>query len=160
MKKKKNELPENFDYLDKLAEHQQLSVQEKENMKEWSRDLEHIWRLEEIKARQRSREREIRKGDKNASYFFAKANYRRRKKAISCLENEGNIIDEQNGMIEHAMSFYKNLFGAEPRDNIRLDDTFWKEGEKMTVEENHLWKPSSMKRKFTRPLGVHMLKGL
>jgi hypothetical protein len=28
MKKKKNELPENFDYLDKLAEHQQLCPRE------------------------------------------------------------------------------------------------------------------------------------
>jgi hypothetical protein len=37
-------------------------------------------------------------------------------------EEENSLVDEQNGMIEHAMRSYKNLFGVEPMDNIKLDD--------------------------------------
>jgi hypothetical protein len=58
--------------------------------------VEHIWMIEEIKARQRSRDMEIKEGDKNTS-FFAKTNYRKRKKTISCLEDDGNSISEQKG---------------------------------------------------------------
>ena len=42
-------------------------------------DLENIWNLEEIKARQRSRDRNVKEGDRNTSYFHALANQRARK---------------------------------------------------------------------------------
>jgi hypothetical protein len=40
-------------------------------------------------------------------------------------------------MINHAMDFYKNLFGKEQR-SIRLEDDFWgeEERERVTAEEN------------------------
>jgi hypothetical protein len=31
-------------------------------------------------------------------------------------------------MLEHALEFYKSLFGREDRDNIRLGEEFWQEG--------------------------------
>jgi predicted DsbA family dithiol-disulfide isomerase len=92
--------------------------------------------MEEIKARQRSREKEIKEGDMNASYFFAKANQRKMKKTVSCLETNGVMLTESKDMLEHALEFYKALFGKEDRYNIRLQESFWEEDENVTHEEN------------------------
>jgi hypothetical protein len=63
------------------------------------------------KEQEREREREIKEGNKNIAYLFAKANQRRRKKSIACLEEEGVTIPDNEGMIRHALEFYKKLFG-------------------------------------------------
>jgi hypothetical protein len=42
-------------------------------------ELEQVWKIEEIKARQRARDGHIKEGDKNTSYFFALTNQRKRK---------------------------------------------------------------------------------
>jgi hypothetical protein len=39
-------------------------------------------------------------------------------------------------MLEHAMEFYKNLFGKEDRNNIRLQEGFWGDDEKVSHDEN------------------------
>jgi hypothetical protein len=123
--------------LDKLAEQQTLTSQEIERRKMLSLQLEQTWRIEEIKARQRSRDREIKEGDMNTTYFFfAKANQRKRKKAISCLVEDGVEISDNKGMVDHAMRFYNTLFGEEPRQNIKLNIDFWQDGDKVQIDEN------------------------
>jgi hypothetical protein len=124
------------DRLDKLPEVQVLSPCEKENRRKAWLDLDMIWRMEEIKAIQKSREKEIKEGDRNTFYFFAKANQRKKKKTVTCLETNGVMLIESRDMLEHALEFYKALFGKEDRYNIRLQESFWEEDENVTHEEN------------------------
>jgi hypothetical protein len=54
-------------------------------MRDITKELDHIWSVEEIKAKQRSRDRNISEGDRNTTYFQALANQRKRKKKIGSL---------------------------------------------------------------------------
>jgi hypothetical protein len=54
--------------------------------------LGQILRMEEIKARQRAREKEIKEGDSNTTYFFAKANQRKRKNHLLLRERWGYFL--------------------------------------------------------------------
>jgi hypothetical protein len=54
-----------------------------------------MWRTEETKTKQRSRDRDIREGDSNTAYFFDKANQRRKKKNISGLEKVDELITDK-----------------------------------------------------------------
>jgi hypothetical protein len=94
-------------------------------------------RLKKLKKdRGQEREREIKEGDKNTVYFFAKANQRRRKKLISCLKD--GVITKDKELMQHVVQFYKKLFCKKPRENMSLDEDFWAEEEKVTSEENDL----------------------
>jgi hypothetical protein len=101
-------------------------------------DLEALWKLEEIRVRQRSRDRRIKEGDRNTTYFQAVANQRHRKKRIPGLEGPEGWIEENDEMLKHAVSFYKTLFGKEEESGVSLNEDFGEQNEKVSEEENNM----------------------
>jgi hypothetical protein len=125
IRRSKNKLINESDAIDLLSEKRPLSDLENDRKKEISIKLEQIWRIEQIKERQRAKEKDIKEGDKNTAYFFAKANQRRRKKVVSYLEDGERVLSENKDLINHAVQFYKKLFGKELKENMELDTSFW-----------------------------------
>jgi hypothetical protein len=94
-------------------------------MKVLARKLDRFWALEEIRARQRSRDRNILEGDRNTAYFHALANHRARKKKIAGLEGPSGFVQDNQGILKIAADFYKNLLKGESRGPFCLDRKFW-----------------------------------
>jgi hypothetical protein len=67
--KRKKEILTEFDLLDSLMEQAPLSAQQKVKRQELKGELEQVWRIEEIRARQRARDRDVKEGDKNTTFF-------------------------------------------------------------------------------------------
>jgi hypothetical protein len=110
-----------------------LDMSEKERMETIVGSLEPIWRMEEVKVRQRSRHRDrYQEGDQNTTYFQAVPNQRNRKGRIYGLERSRCWIEENSKLVDDAMDFYKSLFGQEELSlsEVRLGGDFLGRGRK------------------------------
>jgi hypothetical protein len=86
------------------------------------RDIEHklgeLFVCEEIMARQRSRVEWLREGDRNTSFFHARASARKRTNKISTLRREdGSLCESQGEMKGMVQQFYEHLFTSENCDS-------------------------------------------
>jgi hypothetical protein len=104
-----------YNCLDLEAESRELEVEEKERMKPLAKELKFFWALEEIKVRQRSRDRSILEGDRNTSYFHAIPDQRHRKKKIDCIRGPDGTVQETYEILDVAVQYYKILFRREDR---------------------------------------------
>lgn len=82
LNKPKVELALEYNNLDMESESRDLTASELERLHLVEKELDKIWALEEIKARQRSRDRNVIEGDRNTAYFHVVANYRSWKKRL------------------------------------------------------------------------------
>ena len=127
-----------YDSLDIKAETEELSPEEQQKLKSIYVEMNNIWLKEEVKAKQRSRDRDIREGDRNTAYFHAVANQRRRKTIVHSLDGPEGPITEEKDMLDFATKFYKNLFKKEEESEVTLQDDFFSANEKVTPEQNQL----------------------
>jgi hypothetical protein len=86
-------------------------------------------------------------------------NNRRRKKTISCLEDNDRIIEDNEEMLEHAKGFYKALFGKEPRKHIGLDPEFKEEDLKVKLEENEVLEDEFSEKEITKSIDESYAEG-
>jgi hypothetical protein len=89
------------------------------------RELERMWAIDEIKARQRNRDRNILEGDRNTTYFHVVTNKRARKKRIESLQSDQGLVQDTLEIMKIAIQYYKKLFGWESRKPFCLNDNFW-----------------------------------
>ena len=78
------------------------------------------------------------KGDNNTSYFHKIANGRKLKNTVLSLENDGEIIEGDENLLNHATEYYTNLFGPEMGHNIHIDQSLWNELEQVSDLDNEL----------------------
>jgi hypothetical protein len=62
-------------------------------------------------------------------------------------------------MLEHGTDFYKKLFGKEPRGNFSLDENFWEENEKVSLEENQLLEAEFSEEEIKRAIDGSYAEG-
>lgn len=120
-KRRKKEVLVHLDNLDKKEETTILSLVERQTRSVLDADLKKLLRDEELKWRQRAKEKDLKEGDANTKYYHIKASGRKKKNHLSFIQNNGEEIVGDKNLIEHVTCFYKNLFGPPEVTSLKID---------------------------------------
>ena len=83
------------------------------------RQLCHLFECEEIMARQRSRVDWLQEGDRNTSFFHARASARRKTNKITyLLKDDGTRCENKDDIKGMTRDLFVNLYSSEPTDQI------------------------------------------
>jgi hypothetical protein len=99
-------------------------------------ELQNLFAEEELQWIQKSHERWLLCGDQNTSYFHRICNGRKRKNTVLLLKDGDVNIEGTDNLVNHATSFYKNLFGPTPGNLIDIDENMWDDSERLSEEDN------------------------
>jgi len=132
----KQNLIKKVEDIDLAAECRLLHIEEWEDRIQLEKHLEEMNLLEDLHWRQRAGKNWILKGDANTHFFHQYANGRRRKCTISYLEADGEEFRGQQRIIQHVVSFYKELFGHSKVSSLKLGASFWPDELKVSAEDN------------------------
>jgi rubrerythrin len=69
-------------------------------------------------------------------------------------------LTEIGDMLRHEAEFYKVLFGKETKENIRIEEEFWEEDEKVTQEENDMLEASFSEAEIKNAIDDSYVEGL
>ncbi|KAK1697468.1 hypothetical protein QYE76_014165 [Lolium multiflorum] len=75
---------------------------------------------------------------KEKNLEIPKANQRRRKKQIRKLKGEAGVVEDNKGMLDIAVAYYKNLFCKESCLDVDLVDDFWDPEDMVSQEHNNM----------------------
>jgi hypothetical protein len=81
---------------------------------------------ENIRLKQKARDKFMLNGDENSKYFHLLAKHKKRKLKILTLSHGDNMAQDENGINQLATSFYKNLFCPSQESSISLDNLYMK----------------------------------
>jgi hypothetical protein len=120
-RREKRMLLEKMDVLDRKGETTSLNIEEEYLQMFMHNRLKKLLRDEEMKWRQRAKEKDLKEGDGNTRYFHLKASGTKKKNHISVLQNNGEEILGETELIKHVTEFYKNLFGPSTVCSLNLN---------------------------------------
>jgi hypothetical protein len=111
--KRKKEMEDELDELDRIGENRELTVEEVNKRDECSNSLERILFQEEVSWRQKSRALWLKEGDQNTRYFHRVANSHRRNNTVAAMLVDGNKTEDPAAITGHIVQFYKKLYSEQ-----------------------------------------------
>jgi hypothetical protein len=134
---KRKELNQELQNLEDIEENSPPSKEQLLRKSAIQKDLMTLFQHEEDFWHQRGRDNWLLKGDNNTEYFHRIANGHKRKKTIFSLQDGSNTIQGTHELLDHATLFYKNLFGPQASNNIKLRDDVWNIDERLSEEDRN-----------------------
>jgi hypothetical protein len=131
------DIMEKYDSLNIRAEIEEHTSNKHARIKQIYAEMQNLWLKEKIKARQRSRDRDIKKGDQNVAYFHVVANQMIRKCLVHSLDRPEGLSQDNTEKMKISTDFYRNLFKKKDPSECHLANDFFFLEKKINLEHNH-----------------------